>query len=50
MTAMGSLKLVLGSALFAVAIYALLAAPGLLTNAASTVPVQTHRQIAAVRP
>ncbi len=49
MTAMGRLKLVLGSALFAVAIYALLAAPGLLTDAASTVP--THQQrIVAVRP
>ena len=50
MTAMGSLKLVLRSALFAVAIYALMVAPGLLTDAASTVPVQTHRQVTAVRP
>ena len=49
MTAMRSLKLVLGCALFAVAIYALLAAPGLLTDAASTVPVQTHQRVAAVR-
>ncbi len=50
MTAMGRLKLVLGSALFAVAIYALLAAPGLLTDAASTVPVQTRQRVATMRP
>lgn len=43
-----SLKLVLGSALFAIALYAILAAPGLLTDTAST--VSTHQQrIAAVR-
>ena len=48
MTAMRSLKLVLGSALLAMALYAILAAPGLLTDAASTVPA--HQLVAAVRP
>lgn len=36
-------KLATGAALFATLLYALLAAPGLLTNDASTVPVQ-HRE------
>ena len=49
MTAMRGLKLMLGSALFAVAIYALLAAPGLLTDAASTMPAQARQQVAVVR-
>lgn len=43
-----SLKLVLGSALFAIAVYAILAAPGLLTDTASTAPAQQQR-ITAVR-
>ena len=48
MTAMRSLKLVLGCVLLATALYAILAGPGLLSDAASTVP--THQQrIATVR-
>ena len=43
-----SLKIVLGGVLVATAIYAILAAPGLLTDLASTVP--EHQQVAAVRP
>ena len=42
------LKIMLGSVLVATAIYALLAAPGLLTDLASTVPARQH--IATVRP
>ena len=42
-----SLKVMLGGVLFATAVYAILAAPGLLTDTASTVP--THQRIAAVR-
>ncbi len=48
MTAMKSLKLLLGSALLAVALYAILAAPGLLTDAASMVPA--HQRVVAARP
>ena len=42
------LKVVLGSLLLAATVYVILAAPGFLTDAASTVPV--HQQIATVQP
>jgi hypothetical protein len=43
-----SLKIVLGSVMFAGVIYAIVAAPGFLSDSASTVPAQ--HQIAMVRP
>ncbi len=49
MTKMTGLKMLLGGVMLAAAIYAVLAAPGLLTDEALTVPVLT-RQIATVRP
>jgi len=48
MVVLKGLKLVLGSVMFAGVIYAILAAPGLLSDSASTVPAQ-HR-IVMVRP
>ena len=49
MKRMTGLKVLLGSVMLAAAIYAVLAAPGLLTDRASTVPALA-RQVAAVRP
>lgn len=49
MRMMRSLKVVLGSVMFAAVIYAILVGPGLLTDEASTVPV-LNRPIATVRP
>ena len=43
------LRILLGSVMLAAVIYAVLAAPGLLTDEASTVPAMP-RQIATVRP
>ena len=48
MKTMRALKSVLGSVLLAAILYAMLAAPGLLTDAASTVPAS--RAIVAARP
>lgn len=45
---MTGLKVLLGGVMLAAAIYAVLAAPGLLTDAASTVPALSH-QVATVR-
>jgi hypothetical protein len=47
MTMMKYVKLVTGSLLFAIACYAVLAAPGLLSDEASTVSL--HSQFATVR-
>ena len=45
------LRIVLGGVLLAVAAYAILAAPGLLTDTASTVPEHgRHHQLATVQP
>ncbi len=49
MKRMTGLKVLLGSVMLAAVIYAVLSAPGLLTDEASTVPTLT-RQVAAVRP
>ena len=46
---MTGLKVLMGGIMLAAAIYAVLAAPGLLTDEASTVPALT-RQVATVRP
>ena len=43
------LRILLGSVMLAAVIYAVLAAPGLLTDETSTVPALT-RQVATVRP
>ncbi len=43
------LKVLMGGIMLAAAIYAVLAAPGLLTDEASMVPVLNH-QVATVRP
>ncbi|MDQ2802767.1 MAG: hypothetical protein M3Y41_08805 [Pseudomonadota bacterium] len=48
MKTMQCLKVVMGSVLLAAAVYIILAAPGLSTDDASTVPLD--RQIATVRP
>ncbi len=48
MTTMQYMKVLAGSVLLAVFAYALLAAPGFLTEEASTVP--QHRLIATVQP
>lgn len=48
MKGLNSLKVVVGSMMFAAAIYAILAAPGFLTDSAST--VGEHKQTAVVRP
>jgi hypothetical protein len=45
---MTCLKIVLGGVLLAATAYVILAAPGFLTDAASTVPI--HQQIAPVPP
>jgi hypothetical protein len=45
---MKCLKVVLGGALLAATAYVMLAAPGFLTDEASTVPI--HQQIAPVSP
>jgi hypothetical protein len=47
MTILKYLKIAAGSLLLAAAAYGILAAPGLLTDASSTVPV--HQRIAAVQ-
>ncbi len=49
MNALMGLKMLLGSVMLAAVIYAVLAAPGVLTDGASTVPTLT-RQVATVRP
>ncbi len=49
MKKVSGLKVLLGSLMLAAAIYAVLSAPGLLTDGASTVPALT-RQVATVRP
>lgn len=49
MRTMKCLKIVLRGVLLAATLYAILAAPGLLTDEASTVPAPS-RQIATVRP
>ena len=48
MATLKRLKLVLGSVLFAGVIYAILAAPGFLSDSASTVPMP--HQVTMVRP
>ena len=45
MTGMKSLKLVLGSVLFALAMLALTIAPGLLSDPSSTTPAHAPRQV-----
>lgn len=49
MKRMTGLKVLLGSVMLAAVIYTVLAAPGVLTDEASTVPV-LPRQVATVRP
>ena len=49
MKRMTGLKMLLGSVMLAAVIYAVLAAPGVLMDGASTVPTLT-RQVATVRP
>ena len=49
MKRMMGLRLLLGSVMLAAVIYAVLAAPGLLTDGASTVPALAS-QVATVRP
>jgi hypothetical protein len=46
---MTGLKVLMGGIMLAAAIYAVLAAPGLLTDEASMVPALNH-QVATVRP
>jgi hypothetical protein len=48
MKSMTCLKVVLGGVLLAATAYVILAAPGFLTDEASTVPI--HQQIATVPP
>ena len=48
MTVLRGLRLVLGSVLFAGVLYAILAAPGFLSDSAFTVPMP--HQVAMVRP
>ncbi len=49
MGTMRGLRVLLGGVMLAAVIYAVLAAPGLLTDEASTVPALNH-QVATVRP